>query len=242
VANDRVALVTGANKGIGLEVARQLAAAGVPVVIGARDARAGEAAADSLRAEGREARSVVLDVTDAAAIAGAAAFIEAECGRLDILVNNAGIASMEDGMPGVVDMRTVRRTFETNFFGALAVTQAMLPLLRRSPFGCIINQSSDLGSLTHQGDPGWKYAQIKPLGYAASKAALNMMTVQLAAELRAAGIKVFSANPRSTATDLNGHRGQQSIPEGAAIATRLALMPGNALTGAFLNSAGPEPW
>ncbi len=114
--------------------------------------------------------------------------------------------------PCIVDIGIVRRTFETNFFGTLAVTQAMLPLMHRSPSARIVNQSSDLGSLGYQSDRFWNHAKLKPLGYSASKAALNMLTVQLAAELRDTGIKVNSTNPGSTATDLNGHRGHQSVP------------------------------
>ena len=136
----------------------------------------------------------------------------------------------------------MRRIFETNFFGTLAVTQAMLPPLRKSLSGRIVNVSSGLGSLTHNGDPSWKFAQAKFLGYNSSKAALNMLTIQLAAELTDIGIKVNSADPGFTATDLNNHRGHQSIPKGAEAVVHLALLPDDGPTGGFFSSIDPQPW
>jgi NAD(P)-dependent dehydrogenase (short-subunit alcohol dehydrogenase family) len=161
---------------------------------------------------------------------------------LDILVNNAGISDRNDGPPSTASIEAVRRVFETNFFGALMVTQAMLPLLRKSPSARVVNVSSGLGSLTHNGDPAWQFAGVKRMGYNGSKAALNMLTIQLAAELRDAGIKVNSADPGFTATDLNNHRGHQTVAEGAAAAIRLALLPDDGPTGGFFNAAGQEPW
>jgi NAD(P)-dependent dehydrogenase (short-subunit alcohol dehydrogenase family) len=136
----------------------------------------------------------------------------------------------------------VRRVFDTNLFGTLAVTQAMLPLVRRAPAGRIVNVSSGLGSLTLNGDPAWEFAQVKRLGYNSSKAALNMLTVQLAYELRDTKIKVNSANPGFTATDLNGHRGYQTVEEGAMEALRLALLDENGPTGGVFNRYGVDPW
>ncbi|WP_174279941.1 SDR family NAD(P)-dependent oxidoreductase, partial [Sphingomonas bacterium] len=204
-----------------------------------RDLDAGEMAAASISGD---VRAIRIDLTDPATIAAAAAAIEQGDDRLDVLVNNAGINDPRDGAPGAVEPEAVRRIFETNFFGTLAVTQAMLPLLRKSPSARIINQSSDLGSLTRQGDPDWKYAFIKSLGYSASKAALNMLTVQLAAELREAGIAVNSTNPGATATDLNGHRGHQTVEQGATPAVQLALADEAAFSGAFVGVGKIDPW
>lgn len=238
----RISLVTGANKGIGLEIARQLGQAGHRVLLGARDAGRGQQAAKILSDEGIDVRFVAVDLTDLASLTAVAADIEANEGRLDVLVNNAGIASQEDGLPGSVTLDVVRRTFETNFFGTIAVTQALLPLVKRSASGRIVNVSSGLGSITSNADPDWDYAAVKLLGYNGSKAALNMFTVLLAAELKDAGIKVNAADPGYTATDLNGNSGHQTIPEGAAEAVRLALLADDGPTGGFSNSEGVEPW
>lgn len=230
----------GANKGIGLEIARQIGKAGNDILIGARDPERGRSAAATLRDEGIVARHLWIDVTDRATIEAAAADIGAQEGRLDILVNNAGITSSGDGTPGSGDLDAVRRCFE--FLGTLAITQAMLPPLRRSAAARIVNLSSGLGSLTYHSDPDWEFAQFRLIGYCASKAAVNMLTVQLAAELKTAGIKVNSADPGFTATDLNNHRGYQTIPQGAAEAIRLALLPDDGPTGGFFSSTGAEPW
>lgn len=238
----RIALVTGANKGIGFEIARNLAGAGLRVLLGARDPGLGEAAAAHLREEDLDVRFIHLDLGRPETLKAAAARIEAESGRLDVLVNNAGIIDGADGPPGSVPPDAVRRAMETNFFGTVAVTQALLPLVRKSSSGRIVNVSSGLGSLTQNADPSWAYARVKLLGYNASKAALNMLTVQLADELRDTPIKVNSADPGYTATDLNGHRGHQTIPQGAAEATRLALLPDDGPTGGYFNSEGPIPW
>jgi NAD(P)-dependent dehydrogenase (short-subunit alcohol dehydrogenase family) len=238
-----VALVTGANKGIGFEIARQLARRGMTVYIGARDRGRGLGAAESLEREGLATRFIELDVLREETIRQAAATIEAAHGRLDVLVNNAGIADLGgDGPPSRANLDAVRRTLLTNFVGPSAVAQAMLPLLRRSPAGRIVNVSSELGSLALNGDPGWEHVGAKFLGYNASKAALNMLTVQLAFELTDTPIKVNSAGPGYTKTDLNDNRGTQTVEEGAAEAIRLALLPADGPTGGFFESAGPVPW
>ncbi len=240
----RIALVTGANKGIGLEISRQVGKTGTRILLGARDAARGEAAAAVLRDEGIEARFIPIDLSEpaTAAAAAAASAIEAAHGRLDVLVNNAGIVDRADGPPGSGSIEAMRRIFEVNFFGTIAVTQAMLPLLRKSGSARIVNVSSGLGSLTHNSDPDWKFAAVKVLGYNGSKAALNMLTIQLAVELKDAGIKVNAADPGFTATDLNNHRGHQSVPEGAEAAVRLALLPDDGPTGGFFSRDGQEPW
>lgn len=241
-ATDRVALVTGANKGIGFEIARQLGRTGHRVLLGCRDEGRGAAATASLASKGVDTVFVPIDVTDAAAIAAAARDIDTRFGRLDVLVNNAGIAGGGDGPPGQAKLDAVRRIFDTNFFGALAVTQAMLPLLRKSPSARVVNVSSGLGSLTHHSNPEWDFAGWMPMGYSASKAALNMLTVLLATEMADTGIKVNAADPGFTATDLNDHQGHQTIPQGAEAAVRLALLPDDGPTGGFFSAAGREPW
>jgi NAD(P)-dependent dehydrogenase (short-subunit alcohol dehydrogenase family) len=241
-SSPRIALVTGANKGIGLEIAGTLARQGMRVLLGARNAELGGAAAAQLKEQGMDVQFLELNLGRPDSLRDAAAWIEKDAGKLDVLVNNAGITVAGDGPPTKADIDAVRRVFETNFFGTLAVTQAMLPLLRKSDAGRIVNVSSGLGSITLNGDPAWEFASVKILGYNASKAALNMLTVQLANELRDTPIKVNSADPGFTATDLNQHRGYQTIEQGAAEAIRLALLPEDGPTGGFFNSNGANPW
>jgi NAD(P)-dependent dehydrogenase (short-subunit alcohol dehydrogenase family) len=212
------------------------------VYVGARDRIRGKAAAEQLQGEGLAAHFIELDVLHEETIRAAAATIAAAHSRLDVLVNNAGIADRGDGPSSRADLDAVRRTLLTNFVGLAAVAQAMLPLLRRSPAGRIVNVSSGLGSLAQNADQGWAYAPVKFLGYNASKAALNMLTVQLAFELKDTPIKVNSADPGYTATDLNDYRGTQTVEEGAAEAVRLALLPADGPTGGYFSSAGSVPW
>ncbi|MGM0704256.1 MAG: SDR family NAD(P)-dependent oxidoreductase [Pseudomonadota bacterium] len=237
----KIILVTGANKGIGYEISRQVGQAGAIVLMGARSAERGQAAARALAEEGVAASWLPLDVTDAQSIADAAARITEEHGRLDILVNNAGIGAAGDGTPSNASLDAVRQVFETNFFGALAVTQAMLPLLLRSGAGRIVNLSSSLGSLTLNGDPTWEAYEVKLIGYNGSKTALNMLTVQLAAELSDSGITVQSICPGLTATDLTGHAGDRSPAEAAAAPSRAALGE-DGLSGYFADAQGELPW
>src|ERR1022692_4438169 len=223
-APKKIALVTGANKGIGFEVARQLAASGCTVLLGARNRVLGEEAA--ARLERDDVRYLAINLEDSATIAAAAQAIDAGFGHLDILVNNAGIVAQGDGLPSSSSLDAIERSFRVNFLGTVAVTQAMLPRLRKASSASIVNVSSGLGSLTKSGDPAWTHVAAKYLGYAASKAALNMLTVQLAYELRGTAIKVNSVAPGYTATDLNQHSGTQTIPEGAAEIIRVALLAG----------------
>lgn len=238
----KIALITGANKGIGFEVARQLGAQGVTVFLGARNPHLGKVAEEKLEANGADAYFIELDVTKPATITNAAALLRAQHGRLDILVNNAGVHGAGDGPPSIVDPDAVRQALEVNFFGVLAVTQAMLPLVRESPSGRIVMVSSGLGSLALNGDPDWQFAAVKRLGYNGSKAILNMLTVQLAWELRDTPIKVNTVNPGFTATDLNGHRGTQTVEEGAAETVRQALISDDAPTGGFFETGSIVPW
>jgi NAD(P)-dependent dehydrogenase (short-subunit alcohol dehydrogenase family) len=238
----RVALVTGANRGIGFEIARQLGREGFAVLLGARNAERGAAAAARLAAEGIDARPLALDVTDAASIAAAAATVARTVGRLDVLVNNAGVILDRGIRPSEVPLEVLRATYETNVFGAVAVTQAFLPLLRRSPAGRVVNATSELGSLAQNQNPDFEFAEVKQLAYNSSKTALNAITVQLAHELRDTPIKVNAADPGYTATDFNGRRGTQTVEEGARAAVRLALLPADGPTGSFFNAGGPLPW
>jgi NAD(P)-dependent dehydrogenase (short-subunit alcohol dehydrogenase family) len=238
----RIALVTGANKGIGLEIARQLAQAGVFVIIGARNLGRGKSAVKDLTSQGLAAQSVPIDLTDLASILAAAETIRTDHGRLDILVNNAGIVDAEDGPPTVSSPEAARRIMDTNFVGTLAVTQAMLPLLRKSPAARIVNLSSSLGSLTLNGDPTSPYYSARLIGYNASKAALNMLTVQLAQELRDTPIVVNSVSPGYVKTDLTGHNGFITAEEGAKLPVKYALLGEDAVSGQFVEASGPTPW
>src|SRR6266581_9512974 len=246
-----IALITGANKGIGFETARQLGARGATVLAGARDQERGVAAERALREAGAEARYVPLDVTDAKSAQDAAGWIEEEYGRLDVLVNNAAIA--RGGPPSETDVDEMREVYETNVFGVVIVTNAMLPLLRRAPAARIVNVSSEVGSITSQTDPASPLAQMPAgLAYPSSKSALNMITAMYAKELRDTPIKVNAANPGYTATDLNRHSGFRSVTEGAEASVHLATLgpdgPSGILwghlwtAGAPSDAYGPLPW
>jgi len=236
----RIALVTGANKGIGFEIARKLAGAGVHVLIGSRDRARGDAAAAVLTDEGVAAESLHLDLDSAEAIAAAAATIESRFGRLDILVNNAGISDSGDAAPGKASVEAVRRVMEVNFIGTLAVTQAMLPLLRAAPGATIVNVSSSLGSLAENADPEAPYYSQRFIGYNASKAALNMLTIQLHEELQAEGIKVNSVSPGFVKTDLTGGYGEMTPEEGARLPAEYALEA--EVSGRFFEPGRQPPW
>ncbi len=245
LSGKRVALITGANKGIGYEIARQLGKDhGMTVLVSARDAARGREAAGKLTALGVDARAVQLDVTDPTSVEAAARQIERDFdGRLDVLVNNAGV-SLEFVPPSQTDLEKYQAIHLTNAFGPLAVTKAMLPLLKRSAAGRVVNMSSSLGSLQLNGDPSWAYAGVKLVAYNSSKAALNMQTVLFAAELAAEGspVKVNSACPGYVATDLNNHQGHRTVEEGAREAVRLATLPADGPTGKFSDESGPLPW
>jgi len=240
--SEKIALVTGANKGIGREISRQLATQGVLVVMAARDVTRGEKAAAELKAQGLPVEFVQLDVTSQASVDAAAAEIARRHGHLDILVNNAGIA-LDWIAPSELTAEAYQKTFDTNVFGVFRVTKAMLPLLKKSGHGRIVNVSSGLGSLSRSADPNGGLAiQNQLLAYSSSKAALNMMTIQFANELRGAGIKVNSANPGYTATDMNQHRGPRTVEQGAATPVRLALLPDDGPTAGVFSDTGADPW
>jgi NAD(P)-dependent dehydrogenase (short-subunit alcohol dehydrogenase family) len=236
-----IALVSGANKGIGYEIARGLGAKKITVLVGARDEARGQAAVDKLKAEGSDARFVQLDVTDGGTIQRAAEWIEREFGRLDILVNNAGIG--EWGVkPSDADLGKVREIYETNLFGPMAMSQAMLPLLRKSKHGRIVNVSSSLGSMTLASQRNSAMAQFVVLGYNTSKSALNSMTVQFANELQDTPIKVNAVCPGYCATDINGNSGPRTAAQGAVAAIQYATIGDDGPTGGYFNDEGRVPW
>ncbi|MFI0741188.1 SDR family oxidoreductase [Streptomyces sp. NPDC021100] len=236
-----IALVTGANKGIGFAIAAGLGALGWRVGVGARDEARRESAVAKLRAAGADAFGVPLDVTDDASVTGAARLIEDRAGRLDVLVNNAGVTGSGPQAPTEVDLATVRTAVETNVLGVIRVTNALLPLLRRSTSPRIVNMSSGVGSLTRQSTPGAETGPISA-AYSPSKTFLNAVTVQYAKELRDTNILINAACPGYCATDLNGFRGVRTPEQGAAIAVRLATLPDDGPTGGFFEDAGVVPW
>ncbi|GEL21718.1 dehydrogenase [Pseudonocardia sulfidoxydans NBRC 16205] len=235
-----VALVTGANKGIGFEIAAGLGALGWRVGVGARDDTRRGTAVEKLRAAGVDAFGVPLDVTDDASVAAAARLVGAQEGGLDVLVNNAAITGGAPQEPSLVDPEVVRAVVDTNVVGVLRVTNAMLPLLRRSASPRIVNMSSSVGSLTLQSGGG----DTGPISgaYAPSKSFLTALTVQYAKELRGTGILVNAGCPGFVATDLNGHRGTRTPEQGAAIAIRLATLPADGPSGGIFSDSGVVPW
>lgn len=232
--SQKIALITGANKGIGLETARQLGALGMTVLLGARDLGRGEAAAQGLRDQGIDAHAVQLDVTDDASVAAAAERIGGEHGRLDVLVNNAGVPSVmgERRTPSQTSIEDMRGVYETNVFGLVRVTNALFPLLRRSPSARIVFVSSEMGSIATQQDPACPYFVFPASAqYPSSKAAVNMLTAMYAKELESEGIKVNAANPGFTDTDFTSGRGTRSVTKGAEPSVHLATQDDDGPTG-----------
>lgn len=236
-----IALVTGANKGIGYEIAAGLGRLGWRVGVGARDQQRREDAVDKLRANGADAFGVPLDVTSDDSVAAAARQIEHKEGGLDVLVNNAGITGGASQLPTTVEPATMLQVVDTNVVGVIRVTNAMLPMLRRSASPRIVNMSSSVGSLTLQTTPG---AFVGPIAvaYAPSKTFLNAVTVQYAKELADTSILINAGCPGFCATDLNGFRGTRTPEEGAHIAIQLATLPDDGPTGEFFDEAGPVAW
>lgn len=243
-----VALVTGANKGLGKQVAQELADRGYVVLVGSRDFSSGQKAAEEI---GDGAVAIQLDVTDTQSIANAAGRVATEFGRLDLLVNNAGIGQsgryktgeevIAASVASVAPLDEVRAVFETNVFGVLAVTQAMLPLIRLSSSGRIVNVSSGVASLTLNADPSFPFRPSYGVTYSASKTALNAMTMALAIELEDSGIKVRAAGPGYTATAINDFQGTDSVEVGARPLV-LAALDMESPTGSFTGPDGPYPW
>jgi NAD(P)-dependent dehydrogenase (short-subunit alcohol dehydrogenase family) len=240
----KVALITGGNKGIGLETAKQLGALGITVLVGARDLAKGEAAVATLKAAGVDARAIKLDVDNVADYATVAAAIEKEFGVLDILVNNAGV--LLDGRKGnetsTTSTEMLRKTFDTNFFAVVGLTQALLPLLRKSEAGRIVNLSSILASNTLHATPGSFIYDAKTFAYDASKAALNSFTIHLAHELKGTRIKVNSAHPGWVKTEMGGEGAQMEIEEGGKTSVELATLPEDGPTGGYFHLGTALPW
>jgi NAD(P)-dependent dehydrogenase (short-subunit alcohol dehydrogenase family) len=244
MAADKIAFITGANKGIGFETARQLGQQGVHVVLGARDAEKGKAAAQKLQTEGIHAESIKFDVTNPADYKAAYDYFDKHYGRLDILINNAGISTEGFGpnRTSTTSANTVREVFDTNFFAVVAVTQALLPLLRKAPAGRIVNLSSILGSNTLHATPGSPIYDFKSFAYDTSKAALNAFTIHLAHELKDTKVKVNSAHPGWVKTDMGTDAAPMEIPDGAKTSVRLATLPADGPTGGFFHMNDTLPW
>jgi NAD(P)-dependent dehydrogenase (short-subunit alcohol dehydrogenase family) len=243
--SDKVALISGANKGLGLETGRQLGKLGYTVLLGSRDALKGEVAARLLREEGIDARVVKLDVVKQSDIDAAAAMIEAEFGKLDVLVNNAGVMHEKGWTKNTTSettMENLRATFETNLFAVFAVTKTMLPLLKASEGGRVVNVSSILGSVSLQATKGSPTYSTKLFAYNASKAALNVLTISLAHELRGTKIKVNSAHPGWVKTDLGGSAAPMSVVDGAKTEVELATLGEDGPTGGFFHDGKEIAW
>jgi NAD(P)-dependent dehydrogenase (short-subunit alcohol dehydrogenase family) len=244
-----IALITGANRGLGFETARLLGQSGDKVIIGARDVAAGRSAAETLCAEQIDAEAVALDVNRPDSVRAAAAEVDRRHGRVDILVNNAGIlpeATTAVSPDGIVDSELFERTFETNVFGAVRVVQHFLPLLRRSQAGRIVNVSSTMGSFADQLDPQSPYYGVVLPAYQGSKAALNGLTIALAKRLNDTPIKVTSVCPGWLQTDLGGPDNRAAAPmtahEGAQIVVATACAPDDAPSGRFIDRSGAVAW
>ena len=251
-----VALVTGANQGIGLQIAKDLVSHGFTVLVGSRDLARGEAAAKTIdKTIDGDARALQLDVTDQASISAAAKRIRDKFGRLDVLVQNAAISNTSKRpdqsveayarttRPSNVSLDEMRAVWDTNVFGVLAVYQAMLPLLRAAPAGRIVNVSSGVGSLTRTSDPAYPYRAIFGPVYPASKTALNALTLAMAIELENTPIKVNAVSPGFTKTNLNNYAGTETVEEGAREAVRVALLGPDGPTGTFTHATlGTIPW
>jgi len=247
----KIAFITGANRGLGLETARGLGKLGIHVLLGSREQAKGERAAADLKKDGvAQVDAVAFDVVNPDDHRRLAELLEKRFGRLDILVNNAGIAkddadfSLPDGFntTSTVSRATLRETFDTNFFAVVALTQTLLPLIRRSPAGRIVNLSSILGSLTLQADPASPIYRAKAFAYDASKTALNAFTVHLAAELSDTSIKVNSAHPGWVKTDMGGPAAPMELTEGGKTSVQLATLPADGPTGGYFHLGERLPW
>ena len=248
---ERIALVTGANQGVGFQVAKELVAAGVSVYVGSRDLARGEVAAAEI---GQGATALQIDVTDLASIAAAARRVQDEHGRLDLLVSNAGISNTRGGtqtpeemaassMASTASLDEVRAIWDVNVFGVLAVYQAMLPLLRESSDARIVNVSSGVGSLGSTADPAFPYRVMYGPGYAASKTAENAMTMAMMIELEKTDIKVNLVSPGFTSTALNNFAGTESLEDGSREVVRVAMLGPDGPSGTFTRWEGSTiPW
>ena len=244
----RTVLITGANKSIGFETARQLLQQGYYVYLGCRDLKKGNEAAGELQSEGLDqVEPVVIDVDDIESIKAAREIIGGKTKVLDVLINNAGVSGAMPQAPLETDINVVKQVFETNFFGVIEVTQAFIDLLKESAEPRIVNVTSGLGSLTLHSDPAWKYYPFKPTSYVASKAALNAYTIVLAYDLRDTAFKVNAVDPGYTATDFNHHSGPGTVEDAAARVVKAATLDSDGPTGQFFSDdnvpdTGISPW
>lgn len=238
----KIVFITGGNKGIGFETARQLGNMGYEIIIGARSENKGHEAVTLLEKEKIKAKTVVLDVTNPSSVLSAAEWIEQEYGLLDILINNAGVFFEENTPPSELELSVLKSTYETNVFGVFSVTKAMLPLLRNSSAGRIVNLSSALGSLTLNSDSTSEFYNANSLAYNSSKTAVNALTVSFAKELSDSPIKINSVCPGFTATDLNGNSGYRSVEQAASIVVELATILNDGPTGGFYDEHGVVAW
>lgn len=242
-----IAFITGANRGLGFETARELGLKGITVILGSRDKDKGEAAADDLKTQGFKAISFQFDINKLSDHQQIYKYLEKNFGKLDILVNNAGImldhtVDNPQTHTSSVKQETLRQTFDANFFNLIALTQTLLPLIRKAPSGRIVNLSSILGSLTIHSDKNSPIYNSKPFAYDASKTALNAFTVHLAHELKDTKIKVNSAHPGWVKTDMGGAEAPMELSEGGKTSAQLALLPDNGPTGGFFHMGEPLPW
>jgi len=240
----KVALITGASRGIGFETAKQLGEKGITVVVGARKLEAAEETAAKLNAQGIDAYGIQLEVTSAADRNAAARFIEERFGKLDILINNAGVGSSTGFTPvtSQVTDEELERIFATNLFAVVSLTRELLPLLKKSPAGRIVNLSSILGSLILHSDPTSPIADFKSFAYNGSKSALNAYTIHLAHELRNTTIKVNSAHPGWVKTEMGTDAAPMEIPDGAKTSVALALLGPDGPSGRFIHLGEELPW
>ena len=244
---DKIAFITGGNRGLGFQTALDLKDI-AKVVIGSRDLALGEAAVEKLRDAGAEAEVIECDIVNPAHHRAVYDLLAARYDRLDILINNAGMApgAFPASGPGhsaaQVPMDVLRRVFETNFFGAVALTTMLLPLIRKSPAGRIVNMSSHLGSLTLEADPSSYLYHAKSFAYGVSKTALNAFTIHLAYDLRDTNINVNSAHPGWVKTAMGGPHATMELSEGAKTAVMLATLPENGPSGGFFHMGKPLPW
>jgi NAD(P)-dependent dehydrogenase (short-subunit alcohol dehydrogenase family) len=246
MSEKKIALITGANRGIGFETARQLGAQGIKILLGARNAEKGIEAERKLKTEGLDVEFILLDVDDAKTHESAAKYIDENYGRLDILINNAGIYidESENGAPvqaSKTSLDVFRKTFETNFFNIIGLTQTLVPLVKKSDAGRIVFLSSGLGSLTLHSDPDSPIYNWKTPAYNISKTALNGYAVHLAYELRDTPVKVNAAHPGSVVTDMNAN-GEIPVEEGAKTSVSLATLPADGYTGKFIYLGTELPW
>lgn len=238
----KTVMITGANRSIGLETARQLAQAGYHIFLGSRDAVRGRQAKEQLASEGLNDIDVIpIAVNDPQSVQQAATLVAGKTNNLDVLINNAGIlgSRLSSSAP---DMAVIREVFDTNFFGAIQTTAAFMDLLKKSDAPRIVNVTSDLGSLTLHCDPSWSYAHFKNPSYGPSKTALNAYTVALAYELKDTAFKVNAVNPGYTATDFNNHSGTKNVADAARVIVQYAMLPPDGPTGGYFSDYGITPW